>query len=677
MPEPTLDPIALAERLRNGEDMSALKNPNTAFADLRNLDPISIADHLGAAAHGMPRLPATDRIEPKHWLGSAPGVDIVEPAGAAAVADVGDLLVWIGITPNALLRLEWESPNVGAYDWVALYDHDPVDPLKYMTSQWCWADNRTAGRYTTGTTLTDIATPYWAGYVVKAGGNYVLRATKKLEIPWHGVSASPNADGYITLRWTGPSTPSYYDYIALYDREPVDPKGYLSNMWCWALYHTAGEYVTGQKLEDVSVPFWVAYVTNSNGAYGIVASTKLEVPKRDIFLSEVHESEHDGIVAIERDVAVLNWTNTDHVGFWDYVALYDGKPETWDGYLTLQWCYATNCQSGSYRTATPTDPKNPTKYWLAYVSWANKQWQIQHSRQQNYEPTWMGDIAASISHRRLRDVVLPGSHDCGTYGITPDSPYTPDAPLDAGEIGKGVVISWSVTQQLSIAAQLDAGIRYFDLRVNYDTDRNDFYTCHALRGVSVDEVLNAVGDFISRSPNEVVLLDFNHFFTVTADFHQRLSKKIVGRLGKKMLPNSAGFEVTMQEIWNQGKNVIVAYKDDATVSAVPLLWRNDSIDSPWPEQWTDAGLKAWLIQHVIGKPQSRFWVLQGVITPNWPHIIAGFLGGKGLIDMGSALNPQVLRWLRDWRTGGASLNIVMLDFIDLSGLVPTVIAMNR
>lgn len=59
---------------------------------------------------------------------------------------------------------------------------------------------------------------------------------------------------------------------------------------------------------------------------------------------------------------------------------------------------------------------------------------------------WMGDMAAIIGGKNLQSVMLPGTHESGTYGILSD----PEV---------------SQTQTQNFTTQLNDGIRYFDLRV--------------------------------------------------------------------------------------------------------------------------------------------------------------------------------------------------------------------
>lgn len=87
----------------------------------------------------------------------------------------------------------------------------------------------------------------------------------------------------------------------------------------------------------------------------------------------------------------------------------------------------------------------------------------------------------------LTELVIPGSHDSGTMGMT----FTAE------------------TQDKSYADQLARGFRYFDTRVMY-TD-GDFFMFHTFKGeMKYSQVLEDVKAFLEANPTEVVILDFQY-----------------------------------------------------------------------------------------------------------------------------------------------------------------------
>ena len=72
---------------------------------------------------------------------------------------------------------------------------------------------------------------------------------------------------------------------------------------------------------------------------------------------------------------------------------------------------------------------------------------------------WMQGIKDNTS---LSDITIPGTHDSGTQNV--------DLPI------------WSKTQTLSVAEQLNIGIRYFDLRLEHVSDV--YYNAQIVHGSS-------------------------------------------------------------------------------------------------------------------------------------------------------------------------------------------------
>lgn len=99
--------------------------------------------------------------------------------------------------------------------------------------------------------------------------------------------------------------------------------------------------------------------------------------------------------------------------------------------------------------------------------------------------SWMKNVD---DETLLNEVIIPGSHDSGTYGMS--------------YLGE--------TQYLTIKEQLERGVRYFDLRVNKVKDKYKIY--HSIiNGVDFDPILFDLLDFIKNNQTETLILDFQHF----------------------------------------------------------------------------------------------------------------------------------------------------------------------
>ena len=141
----------------------------------------------------------------------------------------------------------------------------------------------------------------------------------------------------------------------------------------------------------------------------------------------------------------------------------------------------------------------------------------------NMHPHWMADNQAAIQQRELGQLILPGTHDAGSYhfecGLNP------------------LTLGLTQTQDQSIYNQLMLGIRYFDLRVRYVTGRydpndvvkpactqlpDDYYIEHDTVNTDVklvdiiDDIARFYGDV--NNQEEFVFLDFSGKGAADAEF---------------------------------------------------------------------------------------------------------------------------------------------------------------
>lgn len=132
---------------------------------------------------------------------------------------------------------------------------------------------------------------------------------------------------------------------------------------------------------------------------------------------------------------------------------------------------------------------------------------------------WMSALNDSLN---LKDICIPGSHDAGMYSTS------------FFQLGQGLAL----TQSKNIREQLDFGIRYFDLRPEYDSSKsgeNRFNVYHGpAAGPLIKDILNDIKSFFEH-PNgktETVIIGLTHF----KEFHDAvkidLLKFIIEKLGK-------------------------------------------------------------------------------------------------------------------------------------------------
>jgi hypothetical protein len=144
-----------------------------------------------------------------------------------------------------------------------------------------------------------------------------------------------------------------------------------------------------------------------------------------------------------------------------------------------------------------------------------------------------------IQSKTLSQLKIPGTHNSGSYGLArklaqiiyenikflwslsaDTAPANGQLPFSKDKIYVGRILldyildttlRISISQDRTIRQQLDDGIRFFDLRIYYDTD-GSFYVQHSLRGPELNDVLRQVKSFldIHSASGELIFLCISH-----------------------------------------------------------------------------------------------------------------------------------------------------------------------
>jgi hypothetical protein len=125
-------------------------------------------------------------------------------------------------------------------------------------------------------------------------------------------------------------------------------------------------------------------------------------------------------------------------------------------------------------------------------------------------------MATEAESKQLRDLM-----DKGDELIEEIKAISVIGPLAVAAIGAERLkndiydIIYSGTKDLAIATdatvaqQLDAGIRYLDLRIYLKSD--GAYTHHTLAGTPINDIMNSVRSFLSRTSGEILIVQMSHF----------------------------------------------------------------------------------------------------------------------------------------------------------------------
>ncbi|XP_053715948.1 PI-PLC X domain-containing protein 2 [Synchiropus splendidus] len=298
---------------------------------------------------------------------------------------------------------------------------------------------------------------------------------------------------------------------------------------------------------------------------------------------------------------------------------------------------------------------------------------------------WMGSLPSKISAMPLKHVAIPGSHDSFTYWVDVHAPVGPDQRMYVkylatmfSVLAKKIMVKWSMTQNLTFKEQLDAGIRYFDLRVSSKPGEagTEIYFIHGLFGHKVRDCLTEMNTFLGRHKKEVIFLDFNHHYAMALDHHNYLIGMLQEVFGGKLCTNSVVENITLDYLWEKKYQVIVFYHHPSA-QGVSVMWPGNKIPAPWANT-TEPNMLIQFLDRTLKErsKQGCFHVSQAILTPR-PNIVAkGLLWGLRNYLVERNL-PTIMSWVEAQKPGVDGVNIITSDFIELTDFANIVIQLNN
>ncbi|KAF4553630.1 putative glycosyl hydrolases family 18 protein 5 [Elsinoe fawcettii] len=292
---------------------------------------------------------------------------------------------------------------------------------------------------------------------------------------------------------------------------------------------------------------------------------------------------------------------------------------------------------------------------------------------------WMQELKDVIGPRKVRNVIMPGSHDAGMS--------------KAGRHQFGGVDYNTKTQGYNIHDQLMIGSRWFDLRVAYWSTTDTMHTVHTrfpipttqaqggMTGETLAEVVDGINAFMRDHPGEVIFLSTRYFWTAldeTATRWRAMDDREHGQLFDELsaierrCKNLGGNidEVLMQDLMKDGGCVVILLdeteagynptKDDpgrgiyiGANGKDSRFRRNDF----WPQkkdpsQMVDANIKSWEVTRTPGSTapfQIAQWFMSDPDLADWGDIFYSAVFGtydplfwKGVDGMSPTGFPNVI-----------------------------------
>ncbi|XP_076158784.1 PI-PLC X domain-containing protein 1-like [Alosa pseudoharengus] len=290
-------------------------------------------------------------------------------------------------------------------------------------------------------------------------------------------------------------------------------------------------------------------------------------------------------------------------------------------------------------------------------------------------PDWMSQLPTELHSVPLWDLAIPGSHDSMTYCLDVSSVLEPKAPCKV----KSLVKRWATTQELNIIQQLDAGVRYFDLRIACKPNdvTHTLYFAHGLyTTVTVEETFNKVYQWLAGHPKEVIILACSTFSGLDAKDNQNFIAQLIQLFGKKLCPKMV--RPSLEHCWENGYQVIVSYAH-SEASNHQELW--PKIDYWWSTQDRTSASK--VTQYLdgrlnkSGRDDDIFFVAGLNLTENVKYVVTHPC--SSMKQMTAAASGQLNNWVKRQHCGQGKdcINIIAADFVGINQFVKLVIEINK
>uniref|UniRef100_A0A667YQW1 Phosphatidylinositol-specific phospholipase C X domain-containing protein n=1 Tax=Myripristis murdjan TaxID=586833 RepID=A0A667YQW1_9TELE len=296
---------------------------------------------------------------------------------------------------------------------------------------------------------------------------------------------------------------------------------------------------------------------------------------------------------------------------------------------------------------------------------------------------WMSELPDQLHDIPLWNLAIPGSHDAMSYDLDiKSSIMEPDQLICFSSLAcvRQKVYNWSVTQEVNITEQLDAGIRYFDLRIARkpnDSDPTRLYFAHGLY-TRTDTVLKEIKDWAKGHPKEILILALSHFHgidkSVEKEIYGHLIKFIKDLFGAKLFPTKE--TPTLKLCWESGRNVIVSLEyprgqehDPDIRGGITYYYGN----SMYPEE-----IKSKLDHYLTDEKRynSKFLQYSLYYKVLWITYIISL--SATLVKATEKSLPSMLEWVKKQTPGDGEkcVNIIASDLVNRDDFVSTVIKLN-
>uniref|UniRef100_A0A3Q3W387 Phosphatidylinositol-specific phospholipase C X domain-containing protein n=1 Tax=Mola mola TaxID=94237 RepID=A0A3Q3W387_MOLML len=282
---------------------------------------------------------------------------------------------------------------------------------------------------------------------------------------------------------------------------------------------------------------------------------------------------------------------------------------------------------------------------------------------------WMSQLPAELHSIHLFKLIIPGSHDSMSYDLDVNSSIIEPERLKRFSkfcCVRKMVRKWAMTQvNATITNQLDAGVRYFDLRIarkRNDVNPTRLYFYHGLYTRTDVEVKKEMSEITPKilHPKEILILALSHFKgfdrKIEKDLHKHLINFTKTLFGAKLFLRTVKI---YPEIWSKIPYYYGNSMNPLEVQSKLRYYLENRV-RPSKGEWSRCFFVCGLNLTLPDNARILKYILR--LCDNFPNVIHRSL-------------PRILQWVKQ-QAGKIPMNIIASDIATRDQFVPTIVKLN-
>lgn len=193
---------------------------------------------------------------------------------------------------------------------------------------------------------------------------------------------------------------------------------------------------------------------------------------------------------------------------------------------------------------------------------------------------WMSILNKKICHKKLKNLIIPGSHDSNTHTIT----------------NTFFSKKFARCQKINIYEQMKIGIRFLDLRFGSKEEKILIDKHGLFIGGPFIKNLEYISEFLNKHPEEFLIINFQNENKLTKEEQILIIDMIKEKIGNFLIneeDRQKWFkidEVTLNDIWKYKKRIFCFFSSyiretgvftDEYLKNIGIFDQIESIDSKW------------------------------------------------------------------------------------------------